>query len=77
MSLSVLTYGFENMNINLESPRSITTDDIINRGPPDIYQEREEAYNRHRRDNIPHLDNISPLMMNQPDIYADSQNIDN
>ena len=71
MSLSVLTYGFENMNINPESPRSITTDDIINRGPPDINQEREEAYNRHRRDNI------SPPMMNQPDIYADSQNIDN
>ena len=71
MSLSVLTYGFENMNINPESPRSITTDDIINRGPPDIYQEREEAYNRYRRDNI------SPLMMNQPDIYADNQNIDN
>ena len=71
MSLSVIVDGFENMNINLESPRSITTDDIINRGPPDIYQEREEAYNRHRRDNI------SPLMMNQPDIYADSQNIDN
>ena len=71
MSLSVLTYGFENMNINLESPRSITTDDIINRGPPDIYQEREEAYNRYRRDNI------SPLMMNQPDIYDNNQNIDN
>jgi hypothetical protein len=71
MSLSVLTYGFENMNINPESPRSITTDDIINRGPPDIYQEREEAYNRCRRDNI------SPLMMNQPDIYDNNQNIDN
>ena len=57
MSLSVI-YEHEISNTRPESPRSVTTDDIINRGPPDIKQERKEAYNRYKEELYVQIDNI-------------------